>query len=85
MLSELTRTYLQQHLLEQSPTSPQQASLNPPVALPKTGSNRLLNPGPAWVNLVCESNTRLLTQLMDELCFKFYDLAWTATFSSLTQ
>ncbi|EUC57252.1 multicopper oxidase, partial [Rhizoctonia solani AG-3 Rhs1AP] len=55
-----------QHLLEQSPTSPQPTSLNTPVAMHKTESNQLLNPGPAWVNL-------------------FYDLAWTATFSSLTQ
>ncbi|CAE6388699.1 unnamed protein product [Rhizoctonia solani] len=54
------------HLLEQSPTSPQPTSLDTPVVMPKTESNQLLNPGPAWVNL-------------------FYDLAWTATFSSLTQ
>ncbi|CAE6529186.1 unnamed protein product [Rhizoctonia solani] len=54
-----------QHLLEKPPTSPND-SLNVPSALPKTESNQLLNPGPAWVNL-------------------FYDLAWTATFSSLTQ
>ncbi|CAE6468036.1 unnamed protein product [Rhizoctonia solani] len=54
-----------QHLLEKPPTSPND-SLNVPSASPKTESNQLLNPGPAWVNL-------------------FYDLAWTATFSSLTQ
>ncbi|KAL5634231.1 hypothetical protein ACGC1H_006149 [Rhizoctonia solani] len=55
-----------QHLLEQSPTSPHQTTLNAPVLPPKTESNQLHNPGPTWVNL-------------------FYDLAWTATFSSLTQ
>ncbi|KAJ1305000.1 hypothetical protein OPQ81_000043 [Rhizoctonia solani] len=55
-----------QHLLEKSPTSPQEDYLKVPIAPPKKETNRLLNPGPAWVNL-------------------FYDLAWTATFSSLTQ
>ncbi|KAH7338462.1 hypothetical protein B0J17DRAFT_718118 [Rhizoctonia solani] len=54
-----------QHLLEKPPASPNDC-LNVPTTLPKTESNQLLNPGPAWVNL-------------------FYDLAWTATFSSLTQ
>ncbi|CAE6468043.1 unnamed protein product [Rhizoctonia solani] len=51
-----------------------------------TESKPLLNPGPTWVNLVGCLKCILAIHLVDKIPdSKFYDLAWTATFSSLTQ